>query len=221
MTHTGGSHVYRGRRGFTLLELLVVMALMGIVTSLGTTMFFRMTSYWNDLKNLTELDAMAGDAFSSMHQDFADTLSARLSGVALQGISREAENDPNYVDRDLEDDEIVLPIQTSGVGQRSLTGGRVRYLVERDPSASTYTLVRFAGGLSDGGPPVGGRIPVIERANVIRLRFEYQPAGSSEWRPDWRDTTLPGAVRVSMTLSMPERSHLQVSRKAVFPIHVR
>ncbi len=209
------------KRGFTLLELLVVISILGIVTTLGTTTFFRMTSYWNDLKNLTDLDAMASDAFSAMHQDFADTLSARLSGVPLRGVSREAENDPNFIDRDLEDDEIILPIQTSGIGQRSLTGGRVRYTVERDPSAKTYTLVRFVGDLSSVAPPQGGRLPVIDRANVIRLRFEYRAKGASEWKLDWQDASLPGAVRVSMTLAMPERDYLQVSRKAVFPIHVR
>ena len=47
------------RRGFTLFELLAVIVIMSVVTTLGTRSFFYMTSAWSHIKILTGLDQIA------------------------------------------------------------------------------------------------------------------------------------------------------------------
>lgn len=214
---TGKPH--RRRSGFTLIELLIVIVIMGTVSGIGIRIFFGMTSAWHDLKSMADLDSVAYSAFQSMHADFADVVSAELSGASIRGRTAEYEYDrlkARYMD-----DQIILPVQTSVLGELSLTGGSVRYYVARDETEGTHHLVRTVGDLTED-LPVSVLTNVIDRANVLSLRFEFLADESSEWKGDgWDSPELPAAVRVSITLADADRNDLQISRKTVFPIHVR
>lgn len=213
------------RSGFSLVELLVVMAILSVVTALGSQAFFRVTDAWTKTKILQDLDSAADQAFEIMAHDFADVLSSELSGIPMIGVRGDWESrERRFFDRMFADDSIILPIQSSGIGEGNLTGGTLMYAVrrKRGEDRMEHSLVRTVGPLTTASPPEGGLLPVIspDRADVLRLRIEYaDPQG--EWQPSWRDPTLPRAVRVSMTLAHPDQYDRQVSRKAVFPIHVR
>lgn len=224
------------RRGFTLFELLAVIAIMSVVTTLGTRSFFYMTSAWSHIKILTELDQIAEGAFESMRQDFANVLSSELSGKAVLGIRTDHESRNEDHERVLnEDDWISIPVQTAGPDAQELGGAKVVYKLirfeeeEKEGYTGTY-LGRATFPLDEefpfDVPPVfpQNSLPVIdsERAHIFKLRFEY--AGDEQdgkWLPLWIETFSPRAVRVSMTLADPWQPHLQVSRKAVFHLRAR
>ncbi len=71
------------KSGFTLLELIVVIACLGVISSVGVQMFVVMTTAWNSLKIRTELNSRADSIFNQMRLDFGEVLSARQSGVML------------------------------------------------------------------------------------------------------------------------------------------
>ena len=73
----------RDVRGFTLLELLVVIALMGIATDLGLVMFSKMSDVWAGTTSLVELDARADDGKACS--------SEAVSGSACRGTTVWAE----------------------------------------------------------------------------------------------------------------------------------
>jgi prepilin-type N-terminal cleavage/methylation domain-containing protein len=212
------------RVGFSLLELLVVISVMGVVTGIGVRTFFGMASAWNDLKSMADLDRIAYSAFQEMQEDFADVVSAELSGVPIRGLTREHKYD--LLLASYQDDQIVLPTQTSVVGERNLAGGSVRYHVARDGAEGTHHLVRYAGVLTAESPVDLPKL-IIDNANVLSLRFEFLVEEESlggdagGWQLGWDSLGLPAAVRVSLTLADANRTDLQVSRKMVFPIHVR
>jgi len=223
-------------RGFTLIELLTVIAIMSVVTTLGTRTFFYMSSAWSHLKILTELDQIAQGAFDDMREDFANVMSSELSGEAILGIKTDYESRNADNERVLdEDDWIIIPVQTAGTEAEELGGAKVVYKLirfeeeEKGRYAGTY-LGRATFPLDEefpfDVPPVfpQNSPPVIdsERAHIFKLRFEY--AGDEKdgkWLPLWIEKFSPRAVRVSMTLADPWQPHLQVSRKAVFPIRAR
>ena len=212
--------------GFTLVELLVVITIMGVVTSLGTSAFVTITGAWNESKAMSQLDAQASSAFAQMHLDFADVLSADLSGAPIEGLERNwrpAEGDQKkmYFDKVLENDVVVLPVQTLGGGREREDFSMISYSVQRKDGG--HILVRTVGNLiedEDLNPQYNVVDPDL--ANVIRFRVEFSDAGGN-WEPEWSGDAHPLAVRVSMTLEEPGRGrqHLQIMRKAVFPIHVR
>lgn len=214
--------------GFSLIELLVVMAILSVVTALGTQTFFGVTDAWGKSKIRKELESTATRAFEDMALDFADVLSADLSGIPLIGIRGDWESrEQPYLDRVLlADDSVVLPIQSSGIGERPLTGGTVMYRVmrEKEPGDEkrNHSLVRTVGNLGAKRPPEGGRLDIIAPgdADVLRLRIEYAD-DEGKWCRVWRRPKLPRAVRVSMTLAHPVRFDIQIARKAVFAINVR
>lgn len=203
--------------GFTLVELVVVIGIFSVVTTIGVTVFGSLTSAWNETKMLTELDFAASEIFESIHQDLADVMSSELAGSAIRGKHKTFRDEIKFRDRLLGDDDIAFPIQTSGRANRSLSGGTVRYHVSRQDGG--HVLVRNLGGLGEQ-MPVGGLVPIADRVDTIRFRCEYSSPDTGEWRDEWTEVGHPSAVRVSVTLQHKTREWLQVSRKAVFQINV-
>ena len=73
----------RSTRGFTLLELIVVIGLMAIVTAWASSAFFKMSDAWRRISLRAELDARADQALDQMRADFAEVLSPELSARAV------------------------------------------------------------------------------------------------------------------------------------------
>lgn len=206
-------------KGFSLMELLVAIALMSIVLTLGVRSFSMLTGAWNETRILGELADIAEDALGKIEVDLADTLSAQLSGVSIVGIDRVTKNKHEFNQADDADDRLIVPIQgiQSGVSlQRSQS---VQYQVLRDEGRSM--LVRTVGPLGDQNPS-SGKSDVISRADTIRFDVSYATGDVEEpWVNEWASGTLPRAVRVSLTLADPDNVFRQVSRKQVYAVRVR
>ncbi len=188
------------KSGFTLLELIVVIACLGVISSVGVQMFVVMTTAWNSLKIRTELNSRADSIFNQMRLDFGEVLSARQSGVMLQAAG---------------DDKLIMAVQRLGGPQDAQSSGRVMYHVKREGSAAS--LYRTVGPL-DVETPAGAAMELA--AGVKMLKFEYPGANGQGWQTRWQGPGLPGLVRVSMVLQDPDRTWEQIARQAVFPIHV-
>jgi prepilin-type N-terminal cleavage/methylation domain-containing protein len=207
------------KSGFTIIEIIVVIALMGIVTSLGTMAFIEMTQLWNQTRARAELDARADMIFKHFREDIGRIISPVISGVPVRGNSRTTKDNERFFDIELADDEIVLPVLMATVPDNNTVAATVLYHVEREGGSDT--LVRVAGDLSDETPS-GARTEVAH--GVLRFRVEYAGmGGDADWVPGWSGPTLPQAIRVSLTLADPEISGgrgEQISRKAIFTVPV-
>lgn len=206
------------RAGFTLVEVLVVLAILAVVSAVGTSAFVTITSVWNEKRSQIELDAIAEEAFDSIRTDIADALSQQLAGVPLTGVSATIEDDRTFPAATNADDRIVIPIQGYVPGRTLNIASKVGYRVDR--SHPNQPLVRTQGGMDETFPTTN-RLEIIELARVVAFSVEYLDAGQAAlWVEEWDQKKFPGAVRVSLTLEDPDRSDFQIARKAVIPINV-
>jgi len=211
------SCVRSDRNGFTLLELLVVIALMGVATSLGMSMFFKVSDAWRRTETRTELDARADAIFEQMRIDLSQVLSTKVCGYAIRGASQTAQ-DPRFFRVPLKHDRIVIPAKNLGQPGQPAQYANVCYHIERHADLGGYDLVRTTGPLGPK-PPEGS--PLKVGGGVLAMRIEYQADEKDRtWQPDWSRANQPAAVRVSLTLMNENRVHEQIARKAVFPIMV-
>lgn len=202
----------RNQSGFTLYELLLAIALMGVISTWAAVAFIRTSDIWANIRNKADLNSQADKAFETLAGDFSNVVSERLSGVPLT-----AEPDKNQ--SDTKDgkiaDAIVIPVQVQEGGGTRMTTAAVRYGL--DPKQ--HTLMRYSGSLTNTDP-VGSPVPVA--ANIRGVCFEYTGGSSMDtWSPTWTGPNLPKAVRVSLLLVNPDRPGQAIARKAVFAIHVQ
>lgn len=205
--------LYSRRRGYTLMELLTVLAVLAVVSTIGMTILFRVNDYWNVTSIRSNLNAAAETAFATMQRDFDQVLSAKRSGISMTG-SRRLEEKKRYGLVQLEDDRVTLPVETVQPETGQIERYNVMYHIARD--GSTPILMRTLGALG-ANPPAGANHVVLE--GVLSMRVEYHDGVS--WLPEWNQPLLPEAVRVWLVLINPDRPWEQISREAVFAIHVK
>lgn len=200
------------RGGFTLLELLVVIALMGVVGTLGTQLFVSMTTSWSSVLQRTQLDAHADSVFNQLRHDFEKVVSPRLTGMSMTGADQTAEEE-RFWNQTLGNDTLAFAV-LEPVGPKGdvLRCVQAKYYVNRAEGRDLLTRE-----VSDFGQSASDRSAVLGE-NIVSLSFEYLAADGT-WAQGWDRPELPQAVRVSMTLVNPD-SLEQVTRKAVFPVRV-
>lgn len=203
-SHTGG---------FTLFELLVVLSVMSVVSTIGVTAYSRVTGVWRISAMRMELGSTADNIFDSIRRDLENVASSRRTGQIIQGIDVLSE-DAMYGRVPLDNDRIILPIVQVGLNG---TAERlaVRYHVQRDGIPGQ--LIRTLGPMDDTEP--NGASQVIAD-NVLALDIEYLSAGA--WQPAWSGAMQPEAVKVNITLSgVGQWRNEQIARSAVFPVYVK
>lgn len=206
------------KAGFTLLELLIVLSILGVVSTLGTSAFVTVTSAWNETKSLTELEAQAEAAFESIKRDLADTLSYDLSKLSIVGTSQDVVNTNTVPAAHDANDTVSIPIQGASLGRTRQRAAMVGYSIDRDLSKGSLTRTQ---GELDGKFPTKGRQNVIPLAYTIAFRVEYLSNDPDQyWQADWQGPGHPKALRISLILEDLDRPDFQISRKKVFRIHV-
>lgn len=204
------------RQGFTLLELLVVMAVLAILTTLGVQAFITLTTSWNHTRALTELTHKADNALDLFGRDVQDILSAKLSGQSIIGEQRVSENDSRFEKIYDEDDRVVLPLQGIHLGLSLQNSTSVQYAVQRG-SGSPF-LVRSVGAFGNPQPEQNPFQP-IDGAHTTRFRVEYNDG--KHWVGNWDTAELPRAIRVSLTVADSDNPAIQIARKRVYPVKVQ
>jgi len=200
-------------RGFTLLELIVVLSLMGVATTIGMVMFSRISDTWRQVTISTELNATADIIFNQVRQDLSEVVSAKLSGAAIKGTPQ-AVRDKRFFKVSLEDDQIVIPVEIVPGPDARLRRLDVKYYIDRKDGGSTLMRASTAPGAAEGS---SGKVA----DGVLAMCIEYmgrQPGAA--WQRGWTQAAAPSAVRVSVTLMDSVRTSEQAARKAVFPIRV-
>ena len=206
----------RGRHesGFTLLEIILALAIGGIVITIGLQTLSRMTEGFTEAQRRAELDHRARQAFRLLQRDFAETAAPALTERVLEGETGETEAEALWGAEGLEDDSASWIILTRDAPDGLEQPVNVRYHVERN-AEGMGALMRMAYPL-DGAPDEehGGQAHV---RGVAAFRLDYL-GGDGEWSRGWTEDAQPRAVRVSITLVDEERPERQVARQAVFPI---
>jgi len=207
--------------GFSLIELLVAMGIMGLVMTLGIRSFSMLTTAWNDTQSLAQLSDYADTAFDMIEIDLKDVLSAELSGVSIIGIDQTVSNTREFNRADDASDRLIIPIQGSFTGGSLQQTRSIQYQVVRDNGRSM--LRRTMGNLGDPNPS-SVAFDIIPLADTLRFDIAFATGDADmPWAGEWSSDALPVAVRVSMTLAVPVEGYAyrQVSRKEVFMVHVR
>lgn len=204
----------RRHAGFTLFELLVVLAVMSVVSTIGVTAYNRVTGVWRVSALRMELGSSAETILESIRRDMENVPSARRTGLAIQGVDVLSE-EVNYRRVPLDNDRLILPIvQTNLNGMTERLA--VKYHIQRDTAGNH--LVRTSGPM-DGSEPAGATL-FLNDANVLSLDVQFLDGGA--WKPVWTGPDHPEAVRVALTLAgRGTRQVEQITRSAVFPVRVK
>ncbi len=201
------------RQGFSLLELIVVLSLMGVVSTLGITGFFRMTDYWNALQENLRLNKNAVTAFDSIAGDMENMLSGTTTGFSMQGAHSDTEDSIHFWRITFEDDSIAIPVQLYNPLTNQDEQVIVTYSVQRGNQEPR--LVRSTAPILQPG---NLQNTTVVAEDVAGLRIQYFDGG--DWHQDWRQTNAPKLVRVSLSLIDGDRTDGQLSRTATFPVRV-
>ncbi len=200
--------------GFTLLELILVLTIMSIVSTLGVTGLFRMTLYWNDLQSTLRMNAAATHAFESFAKDFESVLSARVVGVGLRGQQADIEDNVRFWRLSFEDDSLTAPVEQ----YNPLTGAQERLSVQYaiDRHEDEPRLVRTTTPLGDA---VRSGTQSVAASGIVGMRIQY--FDGNDWRGNWDGSAMPEMVRVSLSMMADNRTDQHLSRVATFRIHVK
>jgi len=201
-------------QGFTLLELILVVALLSVVTSLGVSIFMKVSDAWDVTHAQTEMEARAGYLFDQMGQDFGQMVSHKLTGASIVSESQTAQ-DTRFFRIPLRDDRVTIPVELAPRPGQPPQRVEVTYNIERKDGACT--LMRSTRVAGAKGP--GTSVAVADGVIAMGIEYAGKTPGSA-WQAPWTQAGIPGAVRVNVTLMDPDRIGQQISRKAVFPILV-
>ncbi len=200
--------------GFTILELLVVLAILAVVSGIGAVTFVKMTDYWNDLRTRTEMDRRAEIVFERIGEDLDAVIASSLTTTPLTGTSGNVKTEA-FFGIPLANDTVSIPVLTPNL-DGDVIPSVVTYAVEREGNEDALTRSRQILGAKEQEPDEVRVVP-----GVLQFRVEYTSDGK-QWVSAWSDNALPRAVRVSLNLTPPGNPlRDQIARVHVFPVHVQ
>ena len=221
----------RQQRGYTLLELLVVIAMMGVLSTMMTQIWFELMGGHRISKVRMTLERNTQNAFETMRADFDMALSTAAADGPLVGTrsleeSVEAQLGSTVTLKRLASDSVSFATRRPNIDGQ-LAAQRVTYRIKRPkapegdeaPVSQDPVLMRAWTPLDEAAGE-GGEYSVLDGATEMLI--EYWDGG--EWHDEWSGETNPEAVRVSLTAMVPledvwaDELDEAVSRVAVFPL---
>ncbi len=182
----------RLRAGFTLTELLVTMAIIGVVSSLGLRAYTTAIDYYAQARSEGESDMAAQAALQTIREDVSAVLPSSLTGVSVSGIVQNSSGGEA-------DSVLLLPVSVPTFNDGRATAAWVKYEVRR--MQGTARLIRTSVPLHTPIPDNAGS--EVARG-VIAFRAEFLDE-QGDWQPEWPRGASPIAVRATLTLSDPDR----------------
>lgn len=202
-------------KGFSLIELIVVIAILSVVLSIGTSMFFKIMDVGNYSARALRMEEKVNTVFAKMREDFSWMLSTEQGGMTLSGEHGEVQDDALAWGMKLENDRVTLAVAATDPSADVLEKWSVLYQIGRDEQGQRR-LERWQAPL--GYDATDGGVEVVAEW-VTAMGIEYHDGIS--WRPSWNKNQAPRAVRISLTLMSPNRPSEQIARKAAFTLHVK
>lgn len=199
--------------GFTLFELLLALTIVSVMSTIGATGFFKLTTYWNDLLLTQRSNHIATEVFAAMAADFENTLSAEVTDISLHGQRSDFEDNRRFWRLDFEDDQISLPVEAYNPALGAWERRLVRFRIDRTDGEPR--LLRYARPL-DAGPSAEKQTASF--AGVTGMRIHY--FDGETWRNEWQEKFMPDAVRVSLAIMEDRRVDKHLARMATFRIYV-
>lgn len=213
--------------GFSLMELLVSLAILAIVSTLGTTMLIKMTDAWRTVSTQVELYREGDQLLAQFREDVDRLVSSDMSGIPVVGSSSEyTESDPEHplFDVPREVATVALPVEIPIDGVGNTRRFMVHYEIDNTVvppvlMRSTQPFPSMSEAASTEETTLNEGSAVLEGA--IALRFEYydgteSPENASAWQDSWDADAHPQAIRLSLVMANPDRLDEQVSRQATY-----
>jgi len=202
------------KHGFTLFELMIVLSLMGVVSTISITGFFRMTDYWNALQENVRLNKIASNAFDMLAADFENMLSSQVSGVTLSGHHTNTEDNINLWRISFEDDVMTFPVKILNPLTQELEQLLITYAIDRDGDEPQLARKIMSLGAPDQEPAITALFE-----DVAGMRIGYFDGKS--WQTEWNGTVSPRLVRVSLSLIDGDRTDRQLARVVTLAVPVQ
>lgn len=203
----------RSLRGMTLMELIISIAVLSVVSTIGMSAVFGIIDSQRAGSKYMNLDRQAEQVFDQMRQDAGRILSPKLSGAFVTGTESRIEDAHRKGTVTLEG-AFTLP-----VAQPKDNGGSqavsVSYHLVHEPGKAPV-LMRTAS-LLNIRPAKAADTPVSEAVRMMRVEFQDV---QGQWLNEWKAQAMPKAFRVSLMLADENGAGEQIARKAVFPVHV-
>lgn len=204
----------RRRAGFTLMELLVSLSLLGVVSTIGVTAFFRVADHWTAAVRTQRLETQASAALDAIREDLDRVLSPRTGAGAFSSVCQTARHSFGTVEATANDDKISFPVVQKNVA----TGGFERAVVtyEIDRHAALPRLMRKVRG-TDAGAPAGASVVIAEGVFSMSVLCGDPP----DMTCGWDAPESPELVVVSLGMADPASPGAGLSRAATFELHVK
>ena len=199
--------------GFTLMELLVSLAILSVVTTIGTAILVKVTDAHRQTELRLNLEDRAEFALGQIRDDCGRVVSSTYANAALIGEKLGIEEEAGTGVMKMES-RLVLPVAPLDAASGGPEPASVMYHLVRE-GKELPRLMRTVGKL--GSIPEGASQEVAK--GVTMLWVEYQDGGGN-WVDEWSGPGMPKALRVNLVLADELRPYEQIARRAAFLIQV-
>jgi len=204
----------RRRAGFTLMELLVTLSLLGVVSTIGVTAFFRVADHWTAVQRAQRLDTQASAALDAIREDLDRMLPPRAGAAAFASVCQTARHSFGAAEATANDDRLTFAVMQRNAATGAFEPAVVTYEIDRH--AAMPRLIRKARG-TDADPAAGAAVVVAEGVFSMSVMSGDPP----DMTCGWDAPEPPRLVRVSLGMADPADPGAGLSRAATFEVRVK
>lgn len=205
----------RRRAGFTLMELLVSLSLLGVVSTIGVTAFFRVADHWTAVQRAQRLDTQASAALDAIREDLDRMLPPRTGAGAFASVCQTARHSFGALEATANDDKITFPIVQKNVATGAFEQAVVTYEIDRH--AAMPRLMRKVRGTDADAQAAGASLVIAEGVFSMSVMCGDPP----DMTCGWDAPEPPEGVVVSLGMADPADPGAGLSRAATFELHVK